>query len=205
VTRSRTLLRLLCGSLFLILPASVVLRAAVVSDSTAVGNPLAAPSVRQGRNHLVTDAATARTQSADPGRCRTIRFRTAASLRGKLVRLLCPWGTAMLGWSVPVRSTPWRCASGGYRPDGAGCLIPPLPNRTLLLCRGGGRVPLYRYRVLGTCADAGLGRGLEVGITIAQTTIENVRRAARHGRRAVCCPLRTIYEMRTSETHSSGG
>jgi hypothetical protein len=180
------------GALLLLCLCS--LRTTVASDSTAVRNPLTTPAVRQGRNHLVANASTSSRQAASDGRCRTIRFRSVTTLPGALVRLLCPWGTAMLGWSVPVHVTPWRCATGGYRPYGAACLTPPLPEPTVALCRGGGRVPLYRYRTLGTCADAGRGRGLETAVLTARTVVENVRRAARHGRRAICCPLRTIYE-----------
>ncbi len=181
------------GGLFLLLALSGS-RAALARDSTMVGTPLGKPPVLQGRNHLVANAPTARWQTPSHGRCRTIRYRSAAALPGTVVRLLCPWGTAMLGWSVPVRSTPWRCATGNYRPGGASCLTPPLPAPTVALCRGGGRIPLYRYHVLGNCGDANGRRGLDVAVTVAQTTIESARRPARHGRRAICCPLRTIYE-----------
>ncbi|MCL5799623.1 MAG: hypothetical protein M1574_05985 [Gammaproteobacteria bacterium] len=183
---------LLLPFVLLLLLVPILRTATGAIDSSTVGDPLQSAPVTQKDNHLVANTPTARAQAPYQGRCRTIRYRAAVALTGAIVHLLCPWGTAMLGWSVPIRTTPWRCATGRYRPDGPACLVPPLPDPSVSLCRGG-RIPLYNYHVLGSCTDAGSGQGLDVAITVAQTTVVNTRRAARHGRRAICCPLRTIY------------
>lgn len=57
-------------------------------------------------------------------------------------------------------------------------------------------MPLYRYRTLGSCADSGGGRGVDVAILGVRTVVTDLRRPARHGRRAVRCPLRTVYGRR---------